>query len=744
MPAELGQDFQPGSRWKRDPGIAELIKYFDQPKFLTRIDKGTFANPQALSTDDWKLIRTEGLNCQKDFVYAAKNYFWITNKETGDQLFALWESQEMIFERIMKLRESGQAQKLIVLKARQLGISTLVEGLIAWATMFNPNINSMVVGPDKNRSEYLFSIMLHIYDHMPWWLKPMCANREYDGGLLFENPDPNQRRTNQGLNSRIEIQTASQYSGIGQGIRLTCAHISEIADWPQRVARQAIEADLGPALSEQSPMTFAIIESTAEGAGTYYHDLWKTNKESGDDADWSTIFFPFFFEKSYVLAPPQGWRPGKQDITLREKIKADWVRCDNAECGRWFESYEEGVYRGDTNCDHCEKGTLKPYVLEDNQLRFIQRKRDNAAKKGADSLRKLRQELCSTATEAFQISGDPVFPEDCLEFADKCVRPPLIEGFLDKNGHIHGIVAVQRNEAGRIVSSKCHQDWCVEDHRFDDRPLKIWELPMEGHEYTMGVDVSEGLGGKHDSSVIVITRVGKMLNPDAHVVTWRSNEINHYDLAVPVVQLGKIYNYALACIEYNTYQTCADEARIHFNYPNLYRWKHLDSNNIMSSKWHWITQANSKPRLWGSAVRRLRQELWFTRSENLVTEMKTFQKDEDSEKRAGAEQGFHDDELMAAMISVYCSHETDVVSNESQISNSSGEAKNELEFKLTCLRCKHQYESDNRNLPCVKCGYMIIKATRRGASDKVVMRISMDEYGKGVKEPAGDPSYDSL
>ena len=87
----IASEFQATARWKRDPGISELIEYLDQPKFLITTPAGSYGDFDALSSADWNLIEKETLRCQSDFVYAAKNYFWITNKDTGDQLFSLWE-----------------------------------------------------------------------------------------------------------------------------------------------------------------------------------------------------------------------------------------------------------------------------------------------------------------------------------------------------------------------------------------------------------------------------------------------------------------------------------------------------------------------------------------------------------------------------------------------------------------------------------------------------------------------------
>ncbi len=109
------------TRWRRDPGVDELVRYFDHEK--KKYQYG------ALTTKDLRVIADEADKCRKDFEYAARNYFWIVSKYKQDILFKLWPSQELILDKLHSLKAKGRAQKLQILKARQLGCSTLVEAM---------------------------------------------------------------------------------------------------------------------------------------------------------------------------------------------------------------------------------------------------------------------------------------------------------------------------------------------------------------------------------------------------------------------------------------------------------------------------------------------------------------------------------------------------------------------------------------------------------------------------------------
>jgi hypothetical protein len=84
------------SRWRQDREVAELISHLNQPS--------KFDNWDSLTVSEYATVLKELDRCRADFVYAARNYFWITNKKLGDQLFSLWPAQELILQKIQELK----------------------------------------------------------------------------------------------------------------------------------------------------------------------------------------------------------------------------------------------------------------------------------------------------------------------------------------------------------------------------------------------------------------------------------------------------------------------------------------------------------------------------------------------------------------------------------------------------------------------------------------------------------------
>jgi hypothetical protein len=735
-------------RWRRDPGVGDMIQYFDRPEH-----------------NSWNLLTKKEINfiaeqlkkCRDSFEYAARNYFWITNEENQDVLFNLWEAQELILDRLYWLKQRGMAQKLITLKARRLGCSTLIEALIAWSSMFFPNRNALIVSYEQDHAEYLFGIMLHILDHMPWWLKPSLANRTYDGGLWFENPDAEDRRIHPGLNSKIIVDAATSVGSVGAGVKLSGVHLSEYALWNPSKAKDIIESDMVYAIS-RNPQAFAILESTGRGSGTYAHRLWKANVARAEKAEWYPLFLPWFFEDTRRRVVDMGWTPKHPEEAMRERVGREWLRCDNAGCREYREMAFHGESLVNCTCPACNSGMLSPVVLDYQQLCFMEFERENKEAKGSEAVKALKEQLATTAEESWQLSGIQVFPQACFDWVNETLDkfPPVV-GNLDDQGRVHWMKEWKHVGPHRV--STCGQPWCTVDHQYDEEhALRIWEWPKTGCEYVLGGDVSEGIG--EDYSVGWINRIGRGLNPDVHVATYRTNRVAPADLAGVFNFLGRMYNTALMSIEYN-YPTTADLVLRYYNYPNIFRWKHYDNINPSSNKFHWMTQYNTKPRLWQMAVRRLRAHLWVVRDPIFYDEMGTFQKEEADSRSASAERGSHDDTIIAALIGLFTSHDLDWDENAPEFTPTSDSGQTGMiqtkSWAMTCARCDHAWEAANpEDEICPNCGSIMVRG--RLKDTPVTSFCPMDAPVKAYSDNRGPatmldeekidteelPSYDSL
>lgn len=668
----------------RDPGIKELIEAldarmddcWDEDRKRHRID--------LLSRKEYDIATGELSKCQDDFSYASRNYFKIVTKKGDDVPLRLNESQELVLETMRRIQAKGKSQRIMIIKSRQLGMSTLIEALIAWRTMFFPNARAIVVSDNSDNAADLFGKMLHIYDHMPWWLKPMIDRRKEDKGLKFDNPDESARSKEPGLQSSVSVQAATQITGVGQGRSINSAHLSEFADWQEDKAIEIIQEDIGNALAED-PYTFAFLESTAKGSGTFAHKMWRRQVALGELAEWVPLFIGWFFDREHFVAPPKGWRPDQAHRDLKERISHDWVRCTSCQIYREIGHNTESIVG--SQCWSCRKGTFEPVILSDGQLYWRNNKAANSSM-DAKTRKTFLQEQASTSEEAFQVSGYTVFPNECIEYVASTIDKRLEEnggamvGHFDEKGRYH---AMAHGAKGR----HCAVTGCAFDHTHDPNHLKVWQLPVEGAQYVIGADVAEGLGGSADYSVAFVNRLGGFGGQDLHVATFRSNEIGPLEFGDFLNFLGRWYNEALMSVEVNKYDSCFTQVRQFHQYPNNYRWKHVDTTNVNSNKWGWWTTLTTKPRLYQTGAMWLRKRQWIVRDEEFYEEMLTFQKLDPEDRAVGSEAGFHDDVVMAGLIALYTSHDLDWDENLQYIPtpNSKAGIIGGDQWYMTCQRC---------------------------------------------------------
>lgn len=131
--------------------------------------------------------------------------------------------------------------------------------------------------------------------------------------------------------------------------------------------------------------------------------------------------------------------------------------------------------------------------------------------------------------------------------------------------------------------------------------LLIFEPPRKGFLYVVSADISSGAG--LDSSVIDVTRVGTIREPDEQVAQFKTNQIDETDIAFIIDSVGRLYKgrdsqYALAAIECNGLGiSTQNELRKHIGYPNIYIWQYMDATegHEFTNRYGWWTTQRTRP-----------------------------------------------------------------------------------------------------------------------------------------------------
>lgn len=286
-----------------------------------------------------------------DFPYYANAALKIRTKQGDITPLKLNQAQEILDKAVQAQRDTEGKIRVIILKARQQGLSTYTGGYLYFSVSQQKARKAMVITHHADSTRALFDMTKRFHEHCPEILKPhtkYSSRRE----LSFDI-----------LDSSYVVATAGGDS-VGRGETLTHVHASELAFWPKSNADEIWNGLLQAV--PNAPGTAVFVESTANGVSGIFYDLWRGAVEGKNG------FVPVFI-------------PWYADPTYREPVPDKFERTP----------------------DEIELADL--YDLDDEQLMFRRRK---VAQNGIDLF---KQEYPSEPEEAFLTTGRPVFNLEKLQ-----------------------------------------------------------------------------------------------------------------------------------------------------------------------------------------------------------------------------------------------------------------------------------------------------------------------------------------
>ena len=175
----------------------------------------------------------------------------------------------------------NRGQRNIVLKARQMGISTWVAGRFFLKTITRPGTLTVEVAHNREAAEQIFRIVHRFYEQLPEGLRDgvLRASRANSGQLSFPE-----------LDSEYRVESAADVNA-GRGMTVQNLHCSEVARWSGDVGNTM--ASLGAALVPHGEL---VLESTPNGAHGCFYEEWQRAEETGTVRH----FFPWWMEPAYV------------------------------------------------------------------------------------------------------------------------------------------------------------------------------------------------------------------------------------------------------------------------------------------------------------------------------------------------------------------------------------------------------------------------------------------------------------
>lgn len=213
-----------------------------------------------------------------DEEWRLNNLYYIKTKQGERIRFQMNWAQRILFQTMWYLN--------IILKARQLGMTTFIQIFFLDRCLFNDNTSAGVIAHNLSDAEAFFSDKIKFaYDNLPEEIKEFRrAKSDSAKELSFSN------------GSKIRVGTSLR-SGTLQYL-----HVSEYGKMCAKHPDKAKEVKAG-ALNTVAPGMFVFIESTAEGDGDF-KDMFNYafhNPENLSQLDYRAHFFPWFKHPDYVL-----------------------------------------------------------------------------------------------------------------------------------------------------------------------------------------------------------------------------------------------------------------------------------------------------------------------------------------------------------------------------------------------------------------------------------------------------------
>ena len=199
-------------------------------------------------------------------------------------------------------RRRGQAN--IVLKARQMGLTTWVAGRFLLKTITRPGTLTLLVAHTQESAEEILGIVHRFVEHLPKGVKTGALRTSNWNSRQIVFPE---------IDSQFRVESAENRNA-GRGLTFQNLHCSEVARWDGDAAE--VLAGLRAGLAPDGEM---VMESTPNGARGCFYEQWQAAEEIG----LTRHFFPWWMEKGYRAAAVEESSLTEEELELMTRPGVD-------------------------------------------------------------------------------------------------------------------------------------------------------------------------------------------------------------------------------------------------------------------------------------------------------------------------------------------------------------------------------------------------------------------------------------
>ena len=540
------------------------------------------------------LLERRRVRVRYDFEYWAATCATIKDKLTGQNIrFSLNAPQRRLLGVMEGQRRAGKPVRVVLLKARQWGGSTLVQMYMAWFQLvLRTGWNSLICGHKHNTSraiKQMYRLLLRNY--------PEDMRNGQVEPLKFANYEGS--RDVQQLSGRdcLIICSSSRSEDAVRGFNLAMAHLTEVAFWassamhdPEDVMRSV----LGTVLPECG--TIIVLESTANGVGNFFHTEW-LRAQSGH-SDKVAVFVPWYEIELYrqpVRDPAALW------ASLDEYERQLWEAGCTLEMLAWYHSKR------------------KEYTTHTQMM----------------------EEFPSNDIEAFANTGNCVFDLGQLDVLRQTCRPPMLTGDIEGAWLAPGNAHVVESPHGPL--QVWHQP---EDYGTALRYLVAVDVGGRSDKADWSVMAVLDLHDLREHPPEVVAQWRGHLDHD--LLAWKAVHLaQYYHNALLVIESNTL----------ETEYTEGDGGQYILNtigqrYGNLY---YRSRDRKGQRKYGFHTNRQTKRQAIYTLIAAVRERQYIERCHAAIDEMSTYELTRKGSFEAMA--GHHDDILMTRAIALQVLHE---------------------------------------------------------------------------------------
>ncbi|CAN5951043.1 unnamed protein product [Sphagnum jensenii] len=610
-------------------------------------------------------------------MYWAKNYAFVCDEQGQIFKFFPRKSQEIYRSIISEFDEKQVSIELLILKGRQLGVTTFTALMFLHRMLFVPHTQAIMASVKATASELISRIIDTAYNRCPWWLVPRrMPKRSFDNGSI------------------LSIQSGMQATGLAQGWTPTNIHISEIADIPNPIL--TIEEGLFRA-AHTSKNLFMVLEGTGRGNTGWLAETWRKSKEGYPKGveRLCPVFIPWVMcpeiypKPDWIRKFPVGngdpmWRP--HDITRKHIAKCESYIRNTPYLAKvagydWKMPIEQQWFWQFNYDSACKNHTQKTWASQMPADDFDSLTGVHDSVFDETFLSEIEEQIYEVRTVGGTTVKERVVPVQAYAIVGHDVDdafypdPDLID--QTKESITVEWKSFRGNEYEWMMLPLKPMDESVEMNTMDR--LLVYEPPQRGYYYAMGVDTADGLGTEdEDRSVLSVANNRFNGESDSQVAEFTTNKINSAQIVAFAACIGAWYGknspdgrgmkYAIEQIR-GPGDTCQHQLKM-MGFNNHHKPRRYDGKKIKENpgtKEGWYSNGWSVPMLMARFQEAVNGGWYIPKSKWLIEELRTLERHETAGKsKMEHRTGQHDDRVRSAAQSYFTAHDFDILTERSQ------------------------------------------------------------------------------